>query len=212
MSLKIKICGMLDGQNIIGVSELNPDILGFIFYQESPRYAALVLDPATIGKIPGKIKKAGVFVNADFEEIKATIKRYSLDIAQLHGNEKPAACERLKETGITVIKAFNIRDRNGFKLCSTYKTSTDYFLFDASSSAHGGSGIKFDWKLLDEYDLDHPFFLSGGIGPQDTNNIKGLKNPSFYGIDINSRFETSPGIKDIMSLNTFISGLRLNNF
>jgi phosphoribosylanthranilate isomerase len=209
MSLIIKICGMRDRQNIIEVAGLNPDIMGFIFYPHSPRYAAGISDADIIGNIPAQIRKTGVFVNADYKDISAAVKKYSLDMVQLHGNERPEECRRLRETGIQVIKAFNIKDSNGFKSCSEFKTDTDYFLFDASTSDYGGSGYKFDWKTLEKYDMGHPFFLSGGIGPEDVSNILKISNPSFYGIDLNSRFETKPGLKEIGSLKKFISAIRL---
>jgi phosphoribosylanthranilate isomerase len=209
MNLMIKICGMRDSQNIIEVAELSPDIIGFIFYPHSPRYAAGILDPDIIGKIPVQIRKTGVFVNTDYENIIATVKKYSLDMVQLHGNERPDLCRRLRETGIRVIKAFNIKDSKGFKSCSEFIMDTDYFLFDAATSGYGGSGSKFDWKVLDKYDLGLPFFLSGGISPDDVSNILNISNSSFYGIDLNSRFEIKPGLKEIESLKKFISGIRL---
>ncbi|MCX6321851.1 MAG: phosphoribosylanthranilate isomerase [Bacteroidia bacterium] len=211
MSLKIKICGMREPENILEVAELKPELMGFIFYPSSPRYAAKISGYEIPAKFPQHIRKAGVFVNADFEVITGTVRKYSLDIVQLHGNETPDACRRLKETGIPVIKAFNIKESTGFKLCSEFIPYTDYFLFDALTSNYGGSGYKFDWKILDKYDLGHPFFLSGGITPRDVNNILEITNPAFYGIDLNSRFEVNPGLKDIETLKKFISDIRLNN-
>jgi phosphoribosylanthranilate isomerase len=209
MSLIIKICGMRDRQNIIEVAGLNPDIMGFIFYPHSPRYAAGILDADIIGNIPAQIRKTGVFVNADYKDISAAVKKYSLDMVQLHGNERPDLCRRLRETGIQVIKAFNIKNSTRFNSFSEFKTDTDYLLFDASTSDYGGSGSKFDWNSLDRYDLGHPFFLSGGISPDDVNNILKISNPSFYGIDLNSKFETNPGLKEIETLKKFISDIRL---
>ncbi len=212
MNLKIKICGMLDPQNIIEVSELYPDIIGFIFYPHSARYAGLTLKPEITAAIPASIKKAGVFVNADFEVIAETIEKYSLDIVQLHGNESPDLCFRLKENGAGVIKAFSIRDINIFNQCDKYVDVTDYFLFDTFTPDYGGSGLRFDWKILQNYNSDHPFFLSGGIGPDDVSDIKKISHTSFHGIDINSRFESSPGMKEINSLKKIITGIRLNNY
>jgi len=211
MSLKIKICGMREPENILEVAELKPDLMGFIFYPSSPRYASKISDPEIVARFPPHIIKTGVFVNTDFEVITGTYRKYSLDIVQLHGNETPDACRRLKETGIPVIKAFNIKKSTGFKLCSEFISYTDYFLFDASTSGFGGSGHKFDWKLLDKYNLEHPFFLSGGISPKDVDNILKISNPAFYGIDLNSRFEVSPGLKNIETLKKFISEIRLYN-
>lgn len=210
MSLKIKICGMREPENILEVAKLKPDLMGFIFYPESPRYAAEMLNPEIPAKLSSSIKKTGVFVNADFEGITGTIRKYSLDSVQLHGNETPDTCRRLREKGIQVIKAFNINESSGFILCSEFISCTNYFLFDTFTSDYGGSGYKFDWKILDKYNLGHPFFLSGGIGPGDVNKILEITNPEFYGIDLNSRFEVKPGLKDIETLKKFISDLRLN--
>jgi phosphoribosylanthranilate isomerase len=203
---------MRDSQNIAEASELSPDVMGFIFYPQSPRYAGLVLEPDTTTMIPASIKKAGVFVNADFEVISEMIEKYTLDIVQLHGDESPELCFRLKEIGVGVIKAFSIRDVKTFMQCAEYIDITDYFLFDTLTSGHGGSGLRFDWNILQRYNSDHPFFLSGGIGPNDIVDIMKISHPGFYGIDINSRFESAPGLKDISSLKKFITGIRLNNY
>jgi phosphoribosylanthranilate isomerase len=211
MNLIIKICGMREPENVLDVAELKPDLIGFIFYPDSPRYAAEILDPEISAKFPPYIRKVGVFVDADFEEIIGTVRKYSLDIVQLHGDETPDDCRRLRETGIQVIKAFYIEENKGFKFCTEFITCTNYFLFDTFTSKYGGSGHKFDWKKLDKYDLGHPFFLSGGIGPRDVNNLLEITNSTFYGIDLNSRFEIKPGLKDIETLKKFISDLRLNN-
>jgi phosphoribosylanthranilate isomerase len=203
---------MRDSQNIAEASELSPDVMGFIFYPQSPRYAGLVLEPDTTTMIPASIKKAGVFVNADFEVISEMIEKYTLDIVQLHGDESPELCFRLKEIGVGVIKAFSIRDVKTFMQCAEYIDITDYFLFDTLTSGHGGSGLRFDWNILQRYNSDHPFFLSGGIGPNDIDDIMKISYSGFYGIDINSRFESAPGLKDISTLKKFITGIRLNNY
>ena len=186
--------------------------MGFIFYPQSPRYAGLLLEPDTTTGIPASIKKAGVFVNAEFEVILETIKKYSLDIVQLHGNESPDLCFRLKENGALVIKAFSIRDANTLNQYAEYVEVTDYFLFDTITPDYGGSGLRFDWNLLQNYNSNHPFFLSGGIGPNDVAEIFKITHPSFYGIDINSRFESAPGMKEINNLKKFISEIRLINY
>ena len=211
MRLAVKICGMREPDNIIAVAELRPDLLGFIFYPGSPRFAAKMLSPEILARSLPDIRKTGVFVNADPEEIKSTAGKYSLDIVQLHGNENPEVCRRLKDSGMTVIKAFNISDSTHFNICYEFLNCTDYFLFDTATPAYGGSGSKFSWEVLDRYDLGHPFFLSGGISPLDTDSIMEITNASFYGIDLNSRFEIKPGLKDIEKLKKFLSGLRKNN-
>lgn len=209
MNLKIKICGMREPENIRVVGELKPDLMGFIFFPHSPRYAGQILNQEVLAELPEKIRKTGVFVNEDIETIAGIVRKYSLDIVQLHGNETQDECRKLRDKEIPVIKAFNIKDINSLRLCYEYQSCTDYFLLDTSTPEYGGSGKKFDWKILDEYKLEHPFILSGGISPDDIRNILAINNPSFYGIDINSRFEIKPGIKNIETLKLFISEIRL---
>jgi phosphoribosylanthranilate isomerase len=208
MNPVIKICGMRESANIQEAAELKPDILGFIFYPESPRFAGEKLDPRILASLPRSVRKAGVFVNSDFNEIQNLIEMYSLDIVQLHGEESPELCRRIKNTGIQVIKSFNIQEKIDFKICTEFIGNTDYFLFDTKTIKFGGSGQKFNWKLLENYEHAHPFFLSGGISSLDTDKLAGITNPSFHGIDLNSRFEIQPGIKDIEKLKIFINGLR----
>jgi len=207
MNIKIKICGMREKENIRKVAELNPDMLGFIFYPSSPRYAGNI-DPAVLIDLPRGIIKTGVFVNSSFDQIIETVTKFSLGMVQLHGNETPELCFRIKETGIPVIKAFGIGNDFNFNECSKYISCTEYFLFDTSAGRYGGSGEKFDWEMLNKYIFQHPFILSGGIGPGDTDNIASIKNNEFRGIDINSRFEIEPGEKDVILIRNFISELR----
>jgi len=188
-----------------------PDFLGFIFYRESPRFAGSYLDTDILAKLPAQITKTGVFVNSDINEIKDTVAKYSLDAVQLHGNESPELCASIKSSGIKVIKAFNISERFNPKIFEEFIICTDYFLFDAKYHKFGGSGQKFDWNLLDGNDPGHPFFLSGGIGPDDIYNFTGLNNPSFHGVDLNSRFEIKHGLKDIEKLKNFINELKVIN-
>ena len=209
MSLKIKICGMREPENILEAAELKPDLMGFIFYNASPRYAAGML-PDIFTRLPYEIRKAGVFVNADFAEISGIVNKFTLDTVQLHGNETPELCRQLKEKGISVIKSFSIKESIDFRTFAEYISCTDYFIFDNPTAGYGGSGNKFAWKLLDKYNLGHPFLLSGGISSNDVNNILEFNNPAFYGIDINSRFEIKPGLKDIPALKKFIDDIRLN--
>jgi phosphoribosylanthranilate isomerase len=211
MRLMIKICGMREPKNMLEVANLKPDLMGFIFYPASPRYAAKILNPEIFTGFPADIRKVGVFVNTGVDKINETIRKYSLDMVQLHGDESPETCRRLSEAGIYVIKAFNINDSTGFKSCAEYIPYTNYFLFDASTSKYGGSGNKFDWKILDKYELGHPFFLSGGIAPGDVCNILEITNPAFYGIDLNSRFEVKAGLKDIKTLKKFVYNIRNEN-
>ncbi len=206
----IKICGMREKENILSVAELKPDLIGFIFYPRSPRYAVDFLDPEFLSSVSPDIIKTGVFVSSEFNYVTDSIKKFSLNAVQLHGNETPEFCRQIKNTGITVIKTFNINKGTDFSFCQDYVLCTDYFLFDTMTSGYGGSGHKFDWKLLEGYELKHPFFLSGGINPADTQEISGIKNPAFHGIDLNSGFEIRPGYKDIGKLKKFISELKTN--
>jgi phosphoribosylanthranilate isomerase len=207
MNLKIKICGMVERRNIMDVAALKPDLIGFIFYPLSSRYAG-DMDPEIIKELPADILKTGVFVNAKFDLITTTADKYSLDMIQLHGEENPDLCLRLKQYGLKVIKTFSIRDNFNFRSCSEYITGTDYFLFDTPGEVHGGTGVKFNWKELENYKLQHPFILSGGISSSDADNIAAINNPWFYGIDLNSRFEIKPGLKDTKILKKLISELR----
>jgi phosphoribosylanthranilate isomerase len=208
MSLFVKICGMLETENIIAAAELKPDFMGFIFYPDSPRFAGDLLNPEILSTLPAEIRKTGVFVNTEFNEISETVEKYSLNVVQLHGDETPELCSRIKDTGIEVIKVFNIRESMSFAMYKDFIYSTDYFLFDAITVKHGGSGQKFDWKLIKKYETGNPFFLSGGISPLDTDNIAGITSSLFYGIDLNSRFEIKPGLKDIEKLKKFINEIR----
>jgi phosphoribosylanthranilate isomerase len=208
MSVLIKICGMRESDNILSVAELKPDFMGFIFYPGSPRFAGDFLKPEILSSLPVGIRKTGVFVNAEFNDIIMSVGKYSLNAVQLHGDESPALCRRIKNYGIQVIKVFNISEKMSFAKCIDFIDCTDYFLFDTMTAKHGGSGQKFDWKLIEKYDTGIPFFLSGGLGPMDTDQINGITNPFFHGIDINSRFEIRPGLKDTQKLEHFINELR----
>jgi len=208
MNLKIKICGMRHQANIEEISSLNPDMMGFIFFLSSKRYAGNILDPSHLFCIPSPIKRVGVFVNETTDQVINIVTKYSLDFVQLHGNEPPEQCGIIRGKGIGVIKTFGIRENFNFKNCSRYLPFTDYFLFDTSTPAFGGSGKKFRWDILKKYKLAHPFFLSGGISDDDAENILTMQVEGFYGIDLNSRFETEPGLKNFDMLENFISVIR----
>lgn len=199
---------MRDTQNILQISELKPDLMGFIFYPASDRYAGEVQAAELTAPVPAGILKTGVFVNADLYAIKATILRYGLKAVQLHGSESPEICMQLKATGIKVIKAFKMDANIDFLKMMPYVEHCNWFLFDTKTPKHGGSGRHFDWKLLNSYELGHPFFLSGGIGPSDAERILGLNHPALYGVDVNSRFELEAGVKDVERVARFIIKLR----
>ncbi len=198
----IKVCGMKDAQNIQDLAKLNPDYIGFIFYAKSPRYAATT-DKNILSNIDIAIQKVGVFVNESFETILETANSYGLEVVQLHGNESPETCKLLQEEGLTVFKAFPISEASDFEKTAKYDGFCDYFLFDTKTSQHGGSGQKFDWHLLNNYTGETPFLLSGGIDLEDATDILQIKHMQFAGIDINSKFELEPGLKDILKIKKF---------
>jgi len=196
--MKIKICGLKDPENISAVAALNPDYMGFIFYGNSPRFVG-DLSSNALKLIPSHINKTAVFVNEDVKTISSLIDQYDFDFVQLHGNETPAFCKSLRDKAI-VIKAFGIDNDFDFKQLDKYKNKADLFLFDTKTKAHGGSGITFDWNVLDKYEMEIPFFLSGGLSLENIETVKSIYHPQFYGVDLNSKFELSPGIKDIKKL------------
>jgi len=201
--MKIKICGMKYPDNIDAVVALKPDFMGFIFYPKSPRFAE-PLDVATLNALPKNIKKIGVFVNEDLENILTIATKYNLDGVQLHGNELESMCKELQKSGFIVIKAFPIAEAYNFKVTKKYEGSCDYFLFDTKTDVYGGSGLKFNWNMLEEYVGETSFLLSGGIAVDDAEAILQIKHPKFAGIDLNSKFEDKPGLKNVKLLKEFI--------
>ena len=202
----LKICGMKYPENILEVSQLLPDYLGFIFYEKSSRYF-----DGKIPEIPKSIKKVGVFVNATLEEINSKIKKYDLDLIQLHGNETPEFCRNLKNKNIEIIqiiKVFSVDDDFDFSELEPFENVCDYFLFDTKGKLHGGNGITFNWQILEKYKSKKSLFLSGGIGIEEIENIKILNLPIFA-IDVNSKFESEPGLKNTKLLKTFQHNLKL---
>ena len=194
----VKVCGMRDAENIREVEALGIDMMGFIFYPKSSRYVSE--QPAYL---PQKCERVGVFVNEDVENIKKIADNYALDFIQLHGHESIEDVQKLQDR--KVIKAFNIATKEDLDATVPYVGLVDYFLFDTKGPSVGGNGEKFDWSILDAYNGDTPFLLSGGIGPDDAERIKTFRHPKCIGIDLNSRFEIEPGIKDIVKLKTFLN-------
>lgn len=207
--LEIKVCGMKYKVNLYQVSGLNPNYLGFIFYRRSPRYMADLINPSDLSGIPASIKKVGVFVNEPKEDILHRVETYHLDVVQLHGNETPSYCKFLYERGISVWKAVGLADSEDFGKLEQYAEYCTNFLFDKKTIFWGGSGKKFNWKLLEKYMLGTPFFLSGGLGPGDINSIKSVSHEKLAGVDLNSGFESEPGMKNIKLLENFINELLL---
>ncbi len=202
-TLKIKVCGMREAENIRQLKEMNPDYMGFIFYSNSPRYINEI-DIKLFASLPF-IKKTAVFVNADLEEVKSIIKMYGFDAVQLHGNESVEYCNALHTKELEVIKAFGIDDSFDWKSLVPYQNVVDYFLFDTFTKTHGGSGESFNWVVLKDYSLSKPFFLSGGIGPENIESALQIKDERLYGLDLNSKFEIAPGLKDIELLKTVLN-------
>ena len=200
--MKLKICGMKYYHNILEVSKLEPDYMGFIFWKNSPRYFN-----AIIPELPLTIKKVGVFVNADLENILYKTKQYKLDLIQLHGQESVSYCKELKDNGIALIKAFSIHANFEFNQLNEYETICDYFLFDTKGKQPGGNGIAFDWTILNNYHLNTPFFLSGGIGLNHCTAIHDFQKTKLskncIAIDVNSKFEIQPGLKQTKELFEF---------
>ena len=203
--VRIKICGMKFPENILKVGALLPDFMGFIFWEKSSRYF-----DDEIPMLPKSIKKVGVFVDESFEIIVSKIEKYNLDCVQLHGNETVEFCQKLKEIPIEIIKVFSIKDNFDFEILKEFESVCDYFLFDTKGILPGGNGITFDWNLLKKYPSKKPFFLSGGIGIGEINLLKDMNLP-IYGIDVNSKFETQPGLKNTKLLKSFQSQIGILN-
>jgi phosphoribosylanthranilate isomerase len=189
--MKLKICGMKNHQNIQEIANLKPDFLGFIFYEKSVRYF-----DGTLPKIENDIKKVGVFVNQSIDEIFEKISKYKLDFVQLHGEETPDFCIEIQKKA-PVIKAFSVNNDFNMNILEQYENATTHFLFDTKGDLPGGNGTTFNWKILEKYTSSKPFFISGGIGIPEIEALK-KSNLPIFAIDINSKFETQPGQKNIM--------------
>lgn len=201
--IKLKICGMKYSENIQEIAALKPDYLGFIFWDKSSRK----FDLKELPKLDSNIKKVGVFVDASLEEIQTKIKTFQLDVIQLHGNESFEFCANLKKEKIEIIKAFSINNNFDFNQLKAYENVVDYILFDTKGKLPGGNGTTFDWQVLKNYNLQKPFFLSGGIGLTEISKTKefldSVLSKYCYAIDVNSRFETEPGLKNKNELEKF---------
>lgn len=199
---------MRDPLNINELITVKPDYIGFIFYPPSKRYIKDITNGEALEFIPRDIIRTGVFVNERIDNIKLAANDYKLSAVQLHGDETPEFCEQFTGGNLSVIKAFHMDDLFNFVSLESYLHCTDYFLFDTKTEGYGGSGRKFKWQILDNYKYKKPFFLSGGIDLNDVETIKKIKHPALYALDINSKFEISPGIKDINKIKSFIQQLK----
>jgi len=225
--MKLKVCGMKYVENIQQIAELQPDYLGFIFYEKSKRnFEGIIPD------LPNTIKKTGVFVNEHLEIVISLIEEYRLDSVQLHGDESVAYVAELKQhlaerrtlfieenksikkrknqhyiskNEIEIIKVFGIKDSFNFSVLEPYLDVVDFFLFDTKGAARGGNGVKFDWTVLENYPYKKPFFLSGGIGLEDVEQIQTIRktNLPIYALDVNSKFESKPGLKNSNEVKNF---------
>ena len=230
----IKVCGMREPENIRAVSALGIDMIGFVFWPNSPRYVRMISSQAGIipdysverlNKGRGKVetstdkvvlpKRLGVFVDDMPQSIVTRVFNYDLDYVQLHGEESRVMIENLRRTlepdikqGVKIIKALSIGSPEDVSRYKEYEGVVDLFLFDTKCKMVGGSGEQFDWHVLGQYDGQTPFILSGGIGPDDVERVKSFAHPQFVGIDLNSRFETEPGLKDVEALRQFIQAIR----
>lgn len=199
----IKICGMRQAENIRSVEQTGCTWMGFICYPKSPRYVNHT--PQYMPHCP----RIGVFVDADTDFITQKCQQLSLDGIQLHGHESPQTCHTIKQTtGLFTIKAISIATQADIEKAKDYENAADYLLFDTKCPTHGGSGQSFDWQILQHYKGTTPFLLSGGIGPQSTEELLTFTHPQLAGIDLNSRFETSAGIKDPESIQQFINHIK----
>lgn len=209
----LKVCGMKYEDNIIEVAELQPEYMGFIFYEKSPRNFE-----GTIPKLPESIKKVGVFVNASLQEVIDKVKTHNLQAVQLHGKETPEFCDKLKyhfersrellpTTSLKIIKVFSIKDSFDFNILKPYETVCNYYLFDTKGKNPGGNGYAFNWDVLKKYPSSKPYFLSGGIGLFEIEKLKRFlkSDASKYCklIDVNSKFEIEAGLKNIEKLKKF---------
>lgn len=202
---------MREPDNIREVATTGIDWMGFIFYARSPRFIKNKSDEETarIKAIrESSVRTVGVFVNATSEYMQEMAQKYTLDYLQLHGNESPEACYELQKRGYAVIKAFSIASEEDLAATVGYEGRVDYFLFDTKCNNYGGSGKQFDWSVLAAYIGQTPFLLSGGIQPESVEAIRNFRHPRFAGIDLNSGFETEPGIKNARQLKTFIEKIK----
>lgn len=190
---------MRDAQNILDVEKAGTQWMGFIFYPQSPRFVSEV--PTYL---PKNAKRVGVFVNETKEKILETASRFGLDLLQLHGNESPDFCDEMGKTGLKIIKAFSIDNYFPSELVKNYHTVCDYFLFDTKTAAYGGSGKKFNWEILSDYQGTTPFLLSGGISLEDVEEVRNFSHPQCIGFDINSKFEIKPALKNVEAVEQFI--------
>ena len=200
--MNIKVCGITDMKQLQQLDGLDIEFAGLIFYPESPRYVGDKLSGKDVKKADFDLRKVGVFVNPELIDVLDAIDEYGLDVVQLHGDESPEMCDDLS-TEVEVIKAFRITGNEDIdELVAPYDAVCDYYLFDTGGlkESFGGTGQQFDWNILSKAKIEKPFFLSGGIGVEDLARVKAFKHPDLFGVDVNSKFESAPGIKDMSKI------------
>lgn len=200
----VKVCGIKERKNVEQLAVEPIDLFGINFYPKSARYIEDV-KTRDLRCIPFD-KRIGVFVSSPIEEVKAIAKKWNLQYLQLHGGESPEYCLELAKE-FKIIKVFSIREASDFDIDERFSIS-DFYLFDTKTILYGGSGEKFDWSLLNTYSGQVPFLLGGGISPDDADSLKSIKHPMFKGVDINSRFETKPGVKSVLAVSQFLKDIR----
>ena len=208
--MNIKVCGITEMKQLQQLDGLDIDFAGLIFYKESPRYIGDKISKKELKSADFDLKKVGVFVNPEMIDVLDAIDEYGLDAVQLHGDESPEMCEDLSSE-VEVIKAFRVTDGTDIdKMVAPYDAVCDYYLFDTGGlkESLGGTGQQFDWSILTKAKIEKPFFLSGGIGVADAAKVKAFTHPDFFGIDINSRFEKSPGVKDMGAVLQFRQAMK----
>ena len=201
---------MRDPENIRGVLEADPEYLGYIFYPKSKRFVGENPDSSVFSMVPESTKKVAVFVNEELDKVRAICSTFHIEVVQFHGNESPEDCQTLKHEGLTVFKAFSVDEQFDFSVLKAYESTADYFLFDTKGKLPGGTGLKFNWDILRNYQLEVPFLLSGGIGPNDVEALTQFKHDQLFAFDINSGFELEPALKDVDQVKDFISQIRKN--
>jgi len=212
MAIRIKVCGVTMPSQLEVLDDMGVDLAGFIFYPKSPRYMVNKIPPDYLRKFKGKIAKVGVFVNMPYEELMRTVEDYRLDVVQLHGDEIPRYCEQVSNY-ITVVKAFRLSENDPIEwMAKSYDEACDMYMFDTLGAGYGGTGKKFDWNVLKNSVINKLFFLSGGIELGDVQKLKDFEKEEIakkiFAVDINSKFETSPGVKDLEKVRAFVESLK----
>jgi len=205
--VKIKVCGMVEAENIRDVAALHPDYMGFIFYDKSPRYVGT--DFIAPNDIDASLNRVGVFVNQSESFIKNAVNKHQLQYVQLHGDESVGFCEALRLEGIRVIKVFRVDEGFDFTSTRSFESVSDFFLFDTKGKLYGGNSTPFNWELLKRYNQAVPFFLSGGIQSGHINALKNFTDLNIHAIDINSGVEDKPGFKNIHKISAIINQLSI---